>query len=153
MRQLRKFPLEQNLFNLTNNDDNITDIGILKNGVELRSPISEDVINYGGLTEIDVINGGSNYDVLVPPTLEVSSPSSGGTRALVQPVVVGEVTDIQIDPQDFDIQKVLSVTVEGGNGSGAVFEPILSKRKREISFDGRLISQYSKTQCRLRSSK
>ena len=39
------------------------------------------------------------------------------------------------------MQKVLSVTIEGGNGSGAVFEPILSKRKREITFDGRLISQ------------
>ena len=47
--------------------------------------------------------------------------------------------DIQVDPQDFDIQKVLSVTIEGGNGSGATFEPILSKRKREIPFDGRLI--------------
>ena len=35
--------------------------------------------------------------------------------------------DIQVDPQDFDIQKVLSVTIEGGNGTGAIFEPVLSK--------------------------
>ena len=93
------------------------------------------------LENVKVLNGGSNYDVLKPPTLEVSSPGVGKTTALVQPVVIGEVTDIQVDPQNFDIQKVLSVTIEGGNGFGAVFEPILSKRKREISFDGRLISQ------------
>ena len=49
--------------------------------------------------------------------------------------------DIQVDPQDFDIQKVLSVTIEGGNGSDATFEPIISKRKREILFDGRLLSE------------
>ena len=70
----------------------------------------------------------------------MSSPGIG-TTSLVQPVVIGEVTNVQVDPQNFDIQKVLSVTIEGGNGFGAVFEPIISERRREISFDGRLISQ------------
>ena len=138
---LREFPLEPNIVSSNNEKTLPGTTGLLINGVEILNYKSNDKIYFGPLESIKVLNGGSNYDVLVPPTLEVSSPSSGGTRALVQPVVVGEVTDIQIDPQDFDIQKVLSVTIEGGNGSGAVFEPILSKRKREISFDGRLISQ------------
>ena len=138
---LREFPLEPNIVSSSNEKTLPGTTGLLINGVEILNYKSNDKIYFGPLESIKVLNSGSNYDVLVPPTLEVSSPSSGGTRALVQPVVVGEVTDIQIDPQDFDIQKVLSVTVEGGNGSGAVFEPILSKRKREISFDGRLISQ------------
>ena len=58
----------------------------------------------------------------------------------MQPVINGKVTDVQVEPQDFDIQKVLSVTIEGGNGDGVILEPLLSKRKREISFDGRTLS-------------
>ena len=138
-RILREFPLEPNIISSSNEKTLPGTTGLLINGGEILNYKSNDKIYFGPLEDVKVLNGGANYDVLVPPTLEVSSPSSGGTRALVQPVVVGEVTDIQIDPQDFDIQKVLSVTIEGGNGSGAVFEPILSKRKREITFDGRLI--------------
>ncbi len=138
---LREFPLEPNIISSSDEKTLPGTTGLLINGVEILNYKSKDKIYFGPLEDVKVLNGGANYDVLVPPTLEVSLSSTGGTRALVQPVVTGEVTDIQIDPQDFDIQKVLSVTVEGGNGSGAVFEPILSKRKREISFDGRLISQ------------
>ena len=39
------------------------------------------------------------------------------TTYLIRPVVTGTVVDVQVDPQDFDIQKVVSVTIEGGNGS------------------------------------
>ena len=48
---------------------------------------------------------------------------------LIRPVVNGQVVDVQVDPQNFDIQKVLSISLEGGNGAGAIFEPEISKRK------------------------
>ena len=35
----------------------------------------------------------------------------------------------------------MSATIEGGNGSGAVLEPVLADRKRELSFDARLLSE------------
>ena len=60
--------------------------------------------------------------------------------ALIQPVISGKVVDVQVDPQDFDIKKIISVTMEGGNGSGTVLEPVLQERARELDFDG-LISQ------------
>ena len=50
-------------------DENITDIGILKNGVEVRSPVSEDFISYGSLSSINLINGGDGYDVINPPKI------------------------------------------------------------------------------------
>ena len=132
---LRKFPLDQNLFNLTNNDENITDIGILKNGVELRSPVSEDVINYGGLTEIDVINGGSNYDIINPPKIIVET--STGNQAQAEPILSGSVEKILIDPQDFDIESVKNISLTGGNGNGCVLETVLGERSRELRFDSR----------------
>jgi hypothetical protein len=42
--------------------------------------------------------------------------------------------------RDFGIHRVLSATIEGGNGNGAILEPVLSERKRELSFDARLLS-------------
>ena len=140
-KYLKEFPLDPSI---TNSDIKKTvsgSTGVLINGVEILNYKSEDKIFFGPLENIQILNGGSNYDVINPPILEISSPGTGKTTALVQPAVIGSVVDIQVDPQDFDIQKVLSVTIEGGNGSDATFEPIISKRKREILFDGRLLSE------------
>ena len=139
-KYLKEFPLNPSITNSNLEKTLPGSTGILINGVEIFNYKSEDRIFFGPLENIQVLNGGNNYDVINPPVLEINSAGAGTTTALVRPVISGNVVDIQVDPQDFDIQKVLSVTIEGGNGSGATFEPILSKRKREISFDGRLTS-------------
>ena len=136
---LKKFPLTPNL---TNSNSVITTpgtTGMLVNGVEIRNYKSEDKIFSGPLDSVNLLNGGKNYDVIKPPNIELSNPGTGKTNALIRPVVTGNVKDVQVDPQNFDIQKVVSVTIEGGNGSGAILEPILSERRREISFDARLL--------------
>ena len=135
----RKFPLEPNNTNSTAEKTIPGPTGLLINGVEILNYKSENRIFFGPLDRITLLNGGSNYDVINPPPISIASPGVGNTTALIQPVVIGEVTDIQVEPQDFDIEKVLSVTIEGGNGNGAILEPVLSRRKREISFDGRTL--------------
>ena len=75
------------------------------------------------------------------PNIELSGSGANNTNALIQPVISGKVVDVQVDPQDFDIKKIISITMEGGNGSGTVLEPILQERAREIDFDARLISE------------
>ena len=42
-----------------------------------------------------------------------------------------------MDPQDFDIQRIIAIGVTGGNGTGCLVEPILSRRYREVKFDAR----------------
>ena len=138
-RLFRKFPLEPNNTNSTAEKTIPGPTGLLINGVEILNYKSENRIFFGPLDRITLLNGGSNYDVINPPPISIASPGVGNTTALIQPVVIGEVTDIQVEPQDFDIEKVLSVTIEGGNGNGAILEPVLSRRKREISFDGRTL--------------
>ena len=138
---LKEFTLNPNITNSDNEKTIPGATGLLINGVEILNYKSSDRIYSGPIQDIKVLNGGKNYDVITPPTLEVSSPGVGKTTALIRPVVNGEVVDIQVDPQNFDIQKVLSISLEGGNGAGARFEAEISKRKREISFDGRMISQ------------
>ena len=138
---LREFPLIPNIVSSKSEKTLSGGTGLLINGVEILNYKSDDKIFFGPISNVNVLNSGINYDVINPPNLEVTESGIGKTTALIQPVISGQVTDIQVDPQDFDIDKILSITIEGGNGFGATFEPIISKRKRKLSFDGRLLSQ------------
>ena len=113
---------------------------MLVNGTEVVNYKSNDKIYFGPIKNVRLYNGGKNYDVINPPTIEIGSPGAAYTTALVRPVVRGSVTEVQIDPQDFDLVDVTSITIDGGNGSGAVLQPILETRYREIEFDARSTS-------------
>jgi len=132
---LRKIPTTE--LNPTDSGDITTPgpIGILINGVEIQNYKSADKIYYGPLESVNILNGGTDYDVINPPLLTVESGL--GITALVNPVITGSIQKIFIDPQDFDLDVVVSVAVSGGNGIGGVFEPILEKRRRSIYFDAR----------------
>ena len=137
---LKKFPLIENIDTGIGEPTIPGSIGMLINGVEITNYKSDDKIYYGPLESVDVLNGGSNFDVINPPIISISSGI--GTTALVQPVVSGSIQKIYIDSQDYDIDKIVSIGISGGNGSGAVLKPILTKRQRSILFDGRLTSNF-----------
>ena len=132
---LRKIPLSQNLFVSSNQDIPTNDIGILINGVQIRSPISDNQIYFGPLESVDVLNGGRNYDVINPPIIGIET--STGVGAAVDPIIQGTVKEVFVDPQDFDIDDVSSISLTGGNGSGCVLQPVLGTRNRFLEFDSR----------------
>ena len=132
----KKFPLSESIDTGTGELTLPGSIGMLINGVEINNYKSNDRVYYGPLKSISVLNGGSEYDVINPPLISVSSGS--GSTALVQPVVSGSIKKVYIDSQDYDINTIVSIGVTGGNGSGCVLEPLITKRKRDIFFDGRL---------------
>jgi len=137
---LKKFPLSRNIQNGKGSSTPPESTGMLVNGVEIINYKSTDKIYYGPIEKIRLYNGGTNYDVISPPEIVISSPGVGCTTALVRPVVKGNVKEVKVDPQDFDIKDVISVTIDGGNGSGAILEPVVGTRYREIEFDARLTS-------------
>ena len=137
-RILRKFPTTKNPLSSIGKERGVNTIGILIDGVEISSPDSRNSIYYGPLSEFQVFNGGNNYDVVRPPQITIST--GAGTTALVEPIIVGSVKDVLVDPQDFDIKEVLNITLTGGNGSGCILKPILGDRFREIEFDSRDIA-------------
>ena len=111
---------------------------MLVNGVEIANYKSSDKIFFGPIKEVIRLNAGDDYDVINLPTITLGdSVVSGGTTALIRPVIRGSVKSVLVDPQDFDIRRVQSVTISGGNGSGAVLEPILDTKYREVEFDAR----------------
>ena len=137
-RLLKKFPSSQNIKNGTSVKTVPGSTGMLINGVEISNYKSFDKIYYGPVSKVDLLSGGSDYDVINPPTVTLGNPVvSGGTTSLVRPVIRGSVQSVQVDPQDFDIRRVQSVTISGGNGTGAILQPVLDTRYREIEFDAR----------------
>ena len=131
---LKKFKLNPELGSNENHRTLPGPIGLLKNGVEIYSFKTNDKIYYGPIKDINVLNGGEEFDVINPPVLELSYGN-----AKIQPVIIGSIKKIFVDPQDFDIDVVVSVALTGGNGSGANFKPIIQKYAREIVFDARSI--------------
>jgi len=138
---LKRIPLNQS-FNL-GEDEIVTEpgvIGALINGVDIINYKSTDKVYYGPLEKIDVSNPGFNYDVINPPEVVVTSPNTGiGTTAKVKLIVTGEFKEVLVDPQQFGVERIISISAKGGNGKNAVFEPIVKKQYREISFNAQTL--------------
>jgi len=132
----KKFPLNPNIGDGESTLTAPGAVGMLINGVEIYGYKSNDKIYYGPLTSVDILNGGSGYDVINPPIIE---PSFG--TAKIQPIITGSVVDAFVDPLDFDVDKVISIGFSGGNGTGASFEPIIENRRREILFNAKQLTE------------
>ena len=137
-RILRKYPLSQDLSVTTKGQKPINNIGMLVNGTQIRSYVANETMSFGPLESVEVYNSGKDYDVANPPKLSIETPLEyGGERAYAEPIIRGSVKEILVDEQDFDIDKVLSVSLVGGNGKGCLLEPVIGPRFREVEFDSR----------------
>ena len=123
------------------------EIAVLTNGVVINSYISPDSIYLGPLDKLDAVSGGTGYSPVTPPTITVADPeiqvktptpeTQSASTAIVTPVIKATLDKILIDPQDFDIDKVFSITVTGGNSRGASAIPQIERRNRSVDFDSR----------------
>ena len=126
------------------------EIAVLTNGVVVDSYISADSIYLGPLASIDDVSGGEGYSPITPPTISIADPiiqvktqipeTINPPTAKATPVIKGKLEKILIDPQEFDIDKVFSISVTGGNSRGATAIPQIERRKREADFDSRVTS-------------
>ena len=139
---LRKFPLKEEIKQNNGEPHDQEMLGMLVNGVEIKSYKSPDKVFYGPLSKIDVLNPGTGYDVINPPQIVVADSPGAGTTALVRPVISGSVEKIFVDPQQRELENVVSVSIAGGNGSGAILKPITETTFKEINFDARLLSNF-----------
>ena len=130
---LRKFPLEKNIENGSGTLTTPGTTGVLINGVEINNYKSKDVIYYGPIEDVDILSGGEDFDVINPPLVEVST--GAGITAKIQPVISGGFEKVYVDSQDYNIGEITSINISGGNGSGAVIEPVIIERPREVLFN------------------
>ena len=133
----RKFstPIDDGTVTLTN--PGFT--GLLLNGVEILNYKSKDVIKYGEVRGIDVLNGGDDYDVINPPVLHVEDSVGTGVTGTVS--VSGSLQEIRIIDPGFDYEEVPKIRITGGNGQGAEATASIKKIEHKISFNADLATR------------
>lgn len=106
--------------------------GIFVNGVELINYKSEDVIRYGEIERIDILAPGSNIDVINVPNLVIDDAI--GTGATGYAAVKGVVTEIRVEEPGFDYVREPTVTISGGNGTGAKANVSMKQIGHKVDF-------------------
>ena len=122
-------PTESDKINTTN----VGSTGIFINGVELQNYKSSDILNYGKIERIDVIASGSDWDIINPPKLIISDLVGVGATGYCS--VKGSLSKIQIVDSGFGYSEMPSIKITGGNGYGAVVEPVLTLVKHSAQFN------------------
>jgi hypothetical protein len=107
--------------------------GILVNGVEVLNYKSNDAVFYGPIERIDVTSAGDGYDVINPPTLDVSDIVGTGLSSYCE--VEGKLERIEIIDGGFDYVENPIITITGGNGIGAVAKANLISIDHSVSFN------------------
>lgn len=108
-------------------------IGMFSNGVELLNYKSKDFISYGSIEKIIVRNGGSGFDVINPPTIEITDVNGTGAEATVS--VSGSLNRIDVIDKGFDYVSEPVVEIIGGNGAGAKAKVNLEKYQYDAKFN------------------
>jgi len=120
------------------NDSNIYEslsgpIGVLINGTEILNCKSTDKIYYGEIKSIEVLSSGSGYDLINPPTLNISDSLGSGASGYCS--VEGELSDIEVIDPGFDYIETPLINITGGNGTGAKALANIKLVDHEILFD------------------
>jgi len=108
--------------------------GILLNGVEIHSSESGDQVWYGQINGINVLNGGSGYDVLNPPSITFSDSTGTGCEATA--IVSGSIEEIVLTDAGYDFKEVPIVNITGGNGRNATAQARLKGFQFSANFNG-----------------
>jgi hypothetical protein len=118
-------------------------IGVLLNGIELHSPISEDSVFYGQIEKINILNSGKDYDVINPPDILVDDNFGSSCEAYAH--LSGGISEIILVSPGFDYISTPSVTISGGNGTGAECEAKMKSFKHSVSFSNNFVDLSSNT--------
>jgi hypothetical protein len=116
--------------------------GIFINGVELLNYKSKDNIYYGPIEKVIPTSGGSDYDIINPPILEIIDPVGFGANAICS--VLGGLKRIDIIDPGFDYLEEPKILISGGNGFGASAKANLISFDHEVSFNSQSSAQLVK---------
>ena len=106
--------------------------GILVNGVQVLNYKAGDVIKYGQINTIEVSAPGANYDVINPPLLHIKD--NVGTSATGYAAIEGSVVDLRLLDTGFDYEETPTITVNGGNGTGAIVDVNMKQIDYSVDF-------------------
>ena len=110
-------------------------VGLFANGVEAYSYKSSDIVYFGPLQSVQVLNTGSNFDVVNRPKLIVKQDGHTGVAASVIAQVEGILEEILVDTEGFDYEETPTVKVIGGNNTTAIAKAKMKFVHQTVEFD------------------
>ena len=110
-------------------------VGLFANGVEAYSYKSSDIVYFGPLQSVEVLNTGSDYDVINPPRISVSQDGHTGLGASVIAHVEGSITEVVVDDKGQDYEETPTVKVIGGNNDTAIIKAKMKIDHQLVEFD------------------
>ena len=110
-------------------------VGLFVNGVEAYSYKSSDLVYYGSLQSVEVLNSGSDYDVINPPSLSIIQSGHTGAGASVIAQVEGTLQEILVDTEGLDYEETPSVKILGGNNTTAIAKAKMKFVHQTVEFD------------------
>ena len=112
--------------------------GILINGVEVQNYKSKQLVNSGKIENIEILAEGNDYDIIDPPLLYIDDVTGIGATGFVD--VQGSLQEIRVKSPGSDYTRMPSVTITGGNGTGAVAQPNMGYIQYEASFSAQNVN-------------
>ena len=110
-------------------------VGLFANGVEAYSYKSSDIVYFGPLESVEVLNTGSGFDIVNPPKLTVTQDGHAGTAASVIAQLEGTLEEILVDTEGFDYEETPTVKVIGGNNTTAIAKAKMKFVHQTVEFD------------------
>ena len=110
-------------------------VGLFANGVEAYSYKSSDIVYFGPLQGVEVLNTGSGFDIVNPPRLTVTQDGHAGVAASVFAQVEGSLEEILVNTEGFDYQEIPTVKVIGGNNTTAIAKAKMKLDHQIVEFD------------------
>lgn len=96
-------------------------IGLSIDGVELYSPsVFNESIYYGELSEVKILNGGLDYDVMNPPELEVIDSVGTGKSASIYGNLKGKLKEVLVISPGIGYDRKPTLSLVGGNLKGSI---------------------------------
>jgi len=96
-------------------------IGVLINGVEILNYKSNDLVYYGEIESVDILDGGNDYNVINPPTLIITdkNDSQRTTEDFAKGYVgvAGSLSGIKLVDPGFDYIETPTIDIIGGGGA------------------------------------
>ena len=102
------------------------------NGVQVLNYKAGDVIKYGQINEIEVSSPGSDYDVITPPLVHVKDSVGSGVTGFA--AVEGSLSELRLLDAGFDYEETPTITISGGNGSGAEVSVNMKQITHSVDF-------------------
>ena len=106
--------------------------GIFINGVELLNYKSSNNVYFGDIQRFTMVAGGTDYDIINPPILEVKDEVGTGATGITN--VKGALERLEVTETGMGYIKPPTIGISGGNGFGASAKANMIQIKHENTF-------------------